>query len=70
MGQTKCHINKPFPSFPGPQIPPFKFPEIFSLEVIVTEITSPCEFWIQQMNGDLDLLMEEMWYVFGHYVVT
>lgn len=31
------------------------------LEVVVTEVLSPWEFWVQPVGSELDLLMEEMW---------
>ena len=31
------------------------------LDVIVTEVLSPWEFWVQPVGTQLDLLMEEMW---------
>ena len=46
----------------GLQIPPFVLPKDNCLKVIVKEIVSPKDFWIQKATDDLDLLMEKMWY--------
>ena len=31
------------------------------LDVIITEVVSPWELWLQPIGSQLDLLMEEMW---------
>lgn len=44
------------------QLPQFPFKNGQRLEVVVTEVLSPWEFWVQPVGSDeLDLLMEEMW---------
>ena len=43
------------------QLPEYPFKNGQRLEVVVTEVLSPWEFWVQPVGSELDLLMEEMW---------
>ena len=43
------------------QLVSYPFSNGQQLNVIVTEVLSPWEFWIQPVGTQLDLLMEEMW---------
>lgn len=43
------------------QLPEYPFKNGQRLEVVVTEVLSPWEFWVQPIGSELDLLMEEMW---------
>ena len=43
------------------QLPLYPFKNGQRLEVVVTEVLSPWEFWVQPVGTELDLLMEEMW---------
>lgn len=42
------------------QLAPYPFKNGQKLDVVVTEVLSPWEFWIQPVGAQLDLLMEEM----------